>query len=81
MDLALNGAVEFFVEGLLVRRTPMSIFGTEAEALIPRIRADQATQYRSIFASYSRKDASIVSMLGRAHKTLGDSVLRDVDSI
>lgn len=37
-----------------------------------------ARSYRSIFVSYSHRDAAVVDMLEKAYRALGDSYLRDV---
>jgi HEAT repeat protein len=83
--LSMNGHIDLLVSGLIVGRTPVSIFvaddaATPSDGVANRSLAS-ARPFQAIFASYSHQDSAVVDALGRAYKALGNQFLRDVESL
>jgi hypothetical protein len=91
LDRPLAGRVAFYVGPVLVGEVPISVYvcgdesgvdrsGSLWEREAPTTRAT-AGPYRSVFVSYSHKDAVIVDGLEKAYTALGDTYLRDVRTL
>jgi hypothetical protein len=79
-----RGRLAVFLGSLVIAEVPLSIpiaaqtRGNEAGNVVP---LETARRYRKIFASYSRKDESIVEECERYARVLGDEYMRDVVSL
>jgi hypothetical protein len=73
------GEIVFSVAGVMVAMLPLAIYVAAAEEEAPPLRFEQVEQpaYRKIFPSYSHRDTHVVRSVERAHRALGDTVLRD----
>ncbi len=75
------GEILFSVAGVVIGAMPLAIYvalgdpAVEAPPLL--FERVETTAYRKIFPSYSHRDVHVVRRVERAHRTLGDTVLRD----
>ncbi|MCU0498184.1 MAG: TIR domain-containing protein [Anaerolineae bacterium] len=80
IDQAVNGTLNFTVEGVIVADIPLSVFvSATAESLTMTTMTQKL--YKAIFCSYSRRDTAIVERVEKAYRALGFDFLRDVQSI
>jgi len=80
----LAGWVSFYVGPVLVGETPIGfrVSPTADPAEVERpSQPSTASPYQAIFVSYSHDDTDFVKQLERAYKVLGDSYLRDVETL
>jgi hypothetical protein len=71
---AAVGEITFSVAGVLVAAIPLVLDVATGEPAGMRF---ERAQYRKIFPSYSHRDTHVVRSIERAHRSLGDTVLRD----
>ncbi len=82
LDQASNGRITFTVEGVIVADVPLSIYVSQSTSSdTSSVASPTRPIYRSIFCSYSRQDTQIVQRVERAVQALGDTFLRDVESL
>lgn len=76
----IKGRICFYVGPILIAEIVLSItLVEELPSYVIRFVSEQwASPYRSIFVSYSHRDAVVIDQLEQAYKALGDSYLRDV---
>jgi hypothetical protein len=79
LNQAVNGAITFTVEGIIVADIPLSIF---VGAVSSALQATPAVKlYHAIFCSYSHDDTQIIRRAESAYRALGLDYLRDVVSL
>lgn len=80
VDQAVNGSLNFTVEGVIVADIPLSVFiSATAESMTMTTMTQKL--YKAIFCSYSRRDTAIIERVEKAYRALGFDFLRDVQTL